>query len=87
MVGCIKNRPLQLIMEPDSRDRREALRKLHADNRPSCRGRQMALLKQLMHPHLNSATSDAEHIDKVSEWQNTVRVCEGISGQGSNATV
>ena len=31
VVGCIKNRPLHLIMETVSRDGREALRKLDAE--------------------------------------------------------
>ena len=31
IVGCIKNRPLRLIMETVSRDGREALRKLDAE--------------------------------------------------------
>ena len=64
IVGCIKNRPLRLIMETVSRDGRGALRKLDAEFGPTCRGRQMALLKRIMHPNLNSAGSDAEYINK-----------------------
>ena len=67
IVGCIKDRPLRLIMETVSRDGREALRKLDAEYRPTYRGRQQALLKRIMHPDLNSAGSDAECIDKLSE--------------------
>ena len=33
----------------------------------------MALLKRIMHPNLNSAGSDAEYIEKVSEWQQGVQ--------------
>ena len=40
----------------------------------------MALLKRIMHPHLNSAGSDAEYTDKLSEWQ-VVRVYERMSGK------
>ena len=69
IVGCIKNRPLRLIMDTPSRDGREALRKLDAEYRPTYRGRQMALLRRIMRPKLNSAGSDAEYINKLSEWQ------------------
>ena len=81
IVGCIKNRPLRLIMDTPSRDGREALRKLDAEYRPTYRGRQMALLKSIMHPKLNSAGSDAEYIDKLSEWQQVVREYVRISGK------
>ena len=64
IAGCIKNRPLRLIMEAVSRDGREALRNLDAEC-PTYRGRQMALLKCIMHPKLHSAGSDAEYIDKL----------------------
>ena len=40
----------------------------------------MALLKQIVHPHLNSVSSDAEYMDKLSEWQQTVRQCKRITG-------
>ena len=33
-----------------------------------------------MHPHLNSVSSDAESMDKLSECQTTVRQCERITG-------
>ena len=66
-VGCLENRPLRLIMDTPSRDGREALRKLDAECRPTCRGRQMALPRRIMHPKLNSAVSDAEYINKLSE--------------------
>ena len=62
IAGCIKNRPLRLVMETVSRDGREAHRKLDAEYRPTCRGRHMALLKRIMRPHLNSAGSDAESL-------------------------
>ena len=51
-----------------SRDGREEFRKLDAESRPTYRDRQVALLKRIMHPHLNSAGSGAENIDKLSEW-------------------
>ena len=38
IVGCIKNRPLRLIMDTPSRDEQEALRKLDAEYRPTYRG-------------------------------------------------
>ena len=79
IAGCIKNRPLRLIMQKVSCDGREALRKLDAEYRPTYRGRQVALLKRTMHPKLNSAGSDAEYIDRLSEWQQVVRQYEGIS--------
>ena len=59
IVGCIKNRPLRFIMDTPSRDGREALRKLDAQYRPTYRGKQMALLRRIVHPKLNSAGSDA----------------------------
>ena len=68
IVGCIKTGPLQLIMEAESRDGREALGKHDTKYRPTYRGRQMASLTQVSHPHLNSSGSDAEYIDKLSEW-------------------
>ena len=40
-----------------SRDGREALRKLDAEYRHTYRGRQMALLRRIVHPKLNSAGS------------------------------
>ena len=49
IVGCIKNRPFRLIMDTPSRDGREALRKLDAEYRPTYRGRQVALLRRIMH--------------------------------------
>ena len=47
----------------------------------------MALLTRIMHPHLNSAGADAEHIDKLSEWQQVVRGYELISGNELDQTV
>ena len=35
IVGCIKNRPLRLIMDTPTRDGREAMRRLDAENRPA----------------------------------------------------
>ena len=87
IVGCIKNRSLRLIMDTPSRDGREALRKLDAEYRPTYRGRQMALLRRIMHPKLNSAGSDAEYINKLSEWQQVVREYERISGSELDQTV
>ena len=87
IVSWIKNRPLRLIMEPVSRDGRGALRKLDAECRPTYRGRQLALLKRVMHPHLNSAGSDAEYIDKLSAWQQVMREHERISGKELEKTV
>ena len=87
IVGCIKNRPLRLFMDTPSRDGREALRKLDAEYRPTFRGRQMALLRCIMHPKLNSAGSDAEYINKLSEWQQVVREYEQISGSELDQTV
>ena len=81
IVGCVKNRPLRLIMAMTSRDGREALRKLDAEYKPTYRGRRMALLKRIMHPNLNSAVSDTEYMDKLSEWQQLVREYERICGQ------
>ena len=86
-VGCIKNGPLRLIVETVSRDGREALRKLDAECRPTYRGSQMALLKRIVHPHLNSAGSDAEYIDNLSEWQQVVRQYERIYGKELDQTV
>ena len=83
---CIKNRPLRLIMDTPSRDGR-ALRKLDAEYRPTYRGKQMALLRRIMHPKLNSAGSDAEYINKLSEWQQVVREYERISGSELDQTV
>ena len=73
IVSCIKNRPWRLIVDTPSRDGREALRNLDAEYRPTYRGRQMALLRRIMHRKLNSAGSDAEYINKLSEWQQVVR--------------
>ena len=87
ILGCIKNRPLRLIMDTPSRDGREALRKLDAEYRPTHRGRQMALLRRSMRPKLNSAGSDAEYINKLSEWQQVLREYERISGSELNQTV
>ena len=87
IVECIKNRPLRLIMETESRDGREALRKLDAESRSTCRGNQMALLKRITHPHLISAVSDAEYIGGLSEWQKVAREYERISGKELNETV
>ena len=50
IVGCIKNRPLRLIMKTESRDGRQALRKLDAEYRSTYRGRQMALLQRTHTP-------------------------------------
>ena len=86
IVGCMKNTPLRLIMETTSRDGREALRKLVAESRPTYRGRQTALLQRIMHSHLNSAGSDAECIDKLSEWQQVVREYERTSGEELDQT-
>ena len=47
----------------------------------------MALLKRIMHPHLNSAGPHTEHIDKLSEWQLVVREYERISGKELDETV
>ena len=47
----------------------------------------MALLKRIMHGKLNSAVSDAEYIDKLSEWQQVVREYERISGKQLDQTV
>ena len=47
----------------------------------------MALLRRIMHPKLNSAGSDAEHINKLSEWQQVVREYERISGSELDQTV
>ena len=87
IVGCIKNRPLRLIMDTLSRDGREALRKLDAEYSPTYRGRQMALLRRIMHPKLNSAGSDAEDINKLTERQQVVREYERISGSELDQTV
>ena len=57
-----------------SRDGREALRKLDAGYRPT-------------HSKLNSAGSDAEYINKLSEWQQVVREYERISGSALDQTV
>ena len=67
--------------ETASRDGREALRKLDAEYRPTYRGMQMALLMRIMHTKLNSAGSNAEYIDHLSEWQQVVREYERISGK------
>ena len=40
-----------------------------------------------MHPNLNSAGSDAEYIDKLSEWQRVLREYERISGKELDQTV
>ena len=47
----------------------------------------MALPGRIMHPKLNSAGSDAEYIDKLSEWQQVVREHERISGSELDQTV
>ena len=47
----------------------------------------MALLRRLMHPHLNSAGSDAQYIDKLSEWQQMIREYARISGKELDQTV
>ena len=80
IVGWLsKNRPPRLIMETESRDGREVLRKLDAEYRPTCRGKQMALLKQIMHPHLNSRLRCRIHGQTVTVAENSTN--EGISGQ------
>ena len=45
----------------------------------------MALLRRIMHPKLNSAGSDAEYINKLSEWQQGEY--ERISGSELDQTV
>ena len=72
-------------MDTPSRDGREALRKLDAENRPTYRGRQMALLRRIMRPKLNIAGSDAEYINKL--LQQVVREYERISGSELDQTV
>ena len=47
----------------------------------------MALLSRSMHPKLNSAGSDAEYINKLSEWQQVVREYEQIPGIELDQTV
>ena len=47
----------------------------------------MALLRRIMHPMLNSAGSDAEYINKLTEWQQVVREYERISGSELDQTV
>ena len=47
----------------------------------------MALQKRIMHTKLNSAGSDSECIDKLSEWQQVVRENERISGKELDQTV
>ena len=47
----------------------------------------MALLGRIMHPKLNSARSDAEYINKRTEWQQVVREYERISGSELDQTV
>ena len=74
-------------METESRDGREALRKIDAEYKSTYRGRHMALLRRFVHWHLNSAGSDAEYIDKLSEWQKVVREYERISGKELDETV
>ena len=89
LVSCLKGRALRLIMhmEPGSRDGREALRRLDAEYRPSYKGRQMALLRQIMHPRLGSASTDAEYLDKLSEWQKLVEEYERVAGGQLDSTV
>ena len=86
IVGCIQNTPLRLTMETERRDVREALRTLDAEYKSTYRGRQMALLKRIMHPHLNNADSVKECIDKLSEWQKVARENERISREGHKLT-
>ena len=47
----------------------------------------MALLRRIMRPKLNSAGSDAEYINKLSEWKQVLREYERISGSELNQTV
>ena len=47
----------------------------------------MALLRRIMHSKLNCAGSDAEFINKLSEWQQVVREYERISGSELDQTV
>ena len=47
----------------------------------------MALLRRIMHPKLNSAGSDAEYINKLSEWQTVAQENERISGSELDQTV
>ena len=49
------------------------------EKNPTYGGKQVALLKRILHPHLNSASSDAECMDKLSDWQKTVREYERTS--------
>ena len=78
IVGCIKNRPLRLIMDTPSPDGREALRTLDAEYRPTHRGRQMALMRRFMSLKLNSAGFDAELHQQAVTWQQEY---ERISGR------
>ena len=50
-------------------------------------GRQSAVLRRVMHPKFNSAGSDAEHINKLSEWQQVVREYERKTGSELDQTV
>ena len=47
----------------------------------------MALLRRIMHPKLNSASSDTEYINKLTEWQQVVREYEWSSGSELDQTV
>ena len=47
----------------------------------------MALQKRTMRPKKNSASSNAESSDKLSEWQQLVREYERISGKELDQTV
>ena len=47
----------------------------------------MVLLRRIMHPKLNSAGSDAEYINKLTEWQQVVREYERISGAELDQTL
>ena len=58
-----------------------------AENRSTNKCREMALLKRIMHPHLNNAGADAVYMDKLSEWLNVVRECERIFGNELDETV
>ena len=74
-------------MEPGSRDGREALRRLDEEYRPAYKGRQMALLRMIMHPKLTTTTSDMEYLERLSEWQKIVHEYERVTGRELDETV
>ena len=71
----------------DTPSRGEALRKLDAEYRTTYKTKQMALLRRIMRPKLNSTGSDAEYINKLSEWQQVEREYEWISGSELDQTM